>query len=66
MTDLVQTDRTGAVLCVTLNRPQEKNALTGAMYAAVMDAFHHADADASIRVVLLTGGPGEKPGVVPS
>jgi enoyl-CoA hydratase/carnithine racemase len=45
----------GPVLEVVFNRPEKKNALTGAMYAAVMDAFHHADADASIRVVLLTG-----------
>ena len=45
----------GSVLEVLFNRPEKKNALTGAMYAAVADAFRHADADASIRVVLLSG-----------
>ena len=29
MTDLVSTHRDGGVVCVTLNRPQKKNALTG-------------------------------------
>jgi enoyl-CoA hydratase/carnithine racemase len=47
--------RTGAVQEVLLNRPEKKNALTRAMYAAVVGAFEQADADPSIRAVLLTG-----------
>jgi enoyl-CoA hydratase/carnithine racemase len=47
--------QTGPVLEVLFNRPEKKNALTGAMYAAVVDAFHHADDDSTIRVVLLSG-----------
>jgi enoyl-CoA hydratase/carnithine racemase len=47
--------QTGPVLEVLFNRPEKKNALTGAMYAAVVDAFRHADDDPSIRVVLLSG-----------
>ncbi|WP_158931581.1 enoyl-CoA hydratase [Acidisphaera sp. S103] len=47
--------QSGSVLEVLFNRPEKKNALTRAMYAAVVDAFHRADADAAIRVVLLSG-----------
>ncbi len=54
MSDVLVT-QSGPVLEVVFNRPEKKNALTVAMYAAVVDAFHHADADSSIRVVLLSG-----------
>jgi enoyl-CoA hydratase/carnithine racemase len=54
MSDVLIT-QAGGVLEVVFNRPEKKNALTGAMYAAVAGAFRHADADASIRVVLLSG-----------
>jgi enoyl-CoA hydratase/carnithine racemase len=54
MSDVLVT-RTGAVLEILFNRPEKKNALTGAMYAAVVDAFHQADADGAVRVVLLSG-----------
>jgi enoyl-CoA hydratase/carnithine racemase len=47
--------QTGPVLEILFNRPEKKNALTGAMYSAVVDAFHRADEDASVRVVLLSG-----------
>src|ERR1700693_3309512 len=54
MSDVLVT-QAGPVLEVLFNRPEKKNALTGAMYAAVVDAFHRADADPAIRVVLLSG-----------
>lgn len=54
MTEVI-VERAGQVLEVTLNRPEKKNALTRAMYQAVEDAFATADADPTIRVVLLTG-----------
>lgn len=54
MSDLLVT-QTGPVLEVLFNRPEKKNALTGAMYSAVVDAFRRADADPAIRVVLLSG-----------
>lgn len=54
MTDVVIT-QAGQVLEIQLNRPEKNNALTGAMYQAVQDAFGRADEDAGIRVVLLTG-----------
>ena len=45
----------GSVLEVTFNRPEKKNALTAAMYGAVVDAFQRADEDPGIRVVLVSG-----------
>jgi enoyl-CoA hydratase/carnithine racemase len=54
MSDVVVT-QSGSVLEILFNRPEKKNALTGAMYAAVVDAFHQADKDPAIRVVLLSG-----------
>jgi enoyl-CoA hydratase/carnithine racemase len=52
MSEVVVT-QLGPVLEVRFNRPEKKNALTRAMYAAVVDAFRHADGEASIRAVLL-------------
>lgn len=54
MSDVLVTQN-GPVLEVQFNRPEKKNALTRAMYAAVVDAFQQADRDASVRAVLLTG-----------
>jgi enoyl-CoA hydratase/carnithine racemase len=34
----VRIEREGAVLCVTFDRPEKKNALTGAMYLAATQA----------------------------
>lgn len=45
----------GPVLEISFNRPEKKNALTRAMYEAMVDAFHRADGDSGIRVVLLSG-----------
>ena len=55
MTDDVLLARSGPVLEITFNRPEKKNALTRAMYAAVVDAFTTADSDPAVRVILLTG-----------
>lgn len=40
---------------IQINRPDKKNALTIAMYAALADALAAADADAAVRVTLLHG-----------
>ena len=49
MTDLVEISRDGQVLCATLARPEKKNALTGAMYQALIDAFAQAGAGRNNR-----------------
>ena len=46
------------VLTIRMNRPDKKNALTRAMYSTMADALVAANADASIRVVVLLGSPG--------
>ncbi|HYB51085.1 MAG TPA: enoyl-CoA hydratase [Burkholderiaceae bacterium] len=48
----------GAVLHLTLNRPQQYNALSHEMLGALREAFSQIGADASIRVVVL-GGAGK-------
>jgi 1,4-dihydroxy-2-naphthoyl-CoA synthase len=48
-------EREGAVLCVTFDRPEKKNALTGAMYLAATQALHDADRDPSIGAIVFTG-----------
>jgi len=40
---------------VTLNRPDRLNSFNDAMHAALRDALAHVRADASVRVMLLTG-----------
>ena len=43
---------------IRLNRPEKKNALTHAMYSALVAALEEAGADEDVRVVLLAGTPG--------
>lgn len=50
--------RDGAVLVITLARPQKKNALTGAMYEALIAAFDSAARDDDLAVILLRGSGG--------
>jgi 2-(1,2-epoxy-1,2-dihydrophenyl)acetyl-CoA isomerase len=51
----VETTRDGAVLTITLNRPDVLNAFTAAMHRALADALSEAR-DAAVRAVVLTGG----------
>ena len=57
MTDVL-VSHDGAVLVLTLARPQKKNALTGAMYEALIAAFQSAEQDEDIAVILLRGSGG--------
>ncbi|HEX3494252.1 MAG TPA: enoyl-CoA hydratase-related protein [Methylocella sp.] len=54
----VKITRDGAVLCVTFDRPDKKNALNRAMYVAATDALRQADGDQSIGAVVFTGSGG--------
>ncbi|MDR3463944.1 MAG: enoyl-CoA hydratase [Beijerinckiaceae bacterium] len=54
MSEILQS-QTGAVLTVTINRPEKKNAITNAMYGTLVDALERAQADKAIRCVLVTG-----------
>ena len=58
MTDhLIETHDNG-VATLTMNRPESRNALTGEMQAALSEALPRLAADASVRVVVLTGAGG--------
>jgi enoyl-CoA hydratase/carnithine racemase len=58
MTDQVEITRDGGVMRLRLARPEKKNALTGAMYGALMGAFEQAGADDGIGAILITGSGG--------
>jgi enoyl-CoA hydratase/carnithine racemase len=58
MTSQIVINRDGSVLEIQLNRPEKKNALTEAMYAAMAEALAAAEQDAAIRVVLFSGAGG--------
>jgi crotonobetainyl-CoA hydratase len=52
------TERRGNVLIITLNRPEARNAVNGAVSTAVGDALQQAQDDPDVRAVVLTGsGP---------
>jgi len=55
MNDQILVSRADGVCEVQLNRPEKRNALTLAMYGAIIDALNEARADDSIRVVLVSG-----------
>ena len=54
MSDIL-VSRDGSVLQLELNRPAKKNAITAAMYEALISAFKEAAADPDVRVVLICG-----------
>ena len=54
----IKTATLNGVATIEIARPEKKNAITGAMYAAMATALDAAMADASVRAVLVTGQPG--------
>lgn len=58
MTTDVMVERAASVMTIALNRPEKKNAITGAMYTAMSDALDAARDDAGIRSILIRGTPG--------
>jgi crotonobetainyl-CoA hydratase len=53
--DVVLVDRRGPALVVTINRPGAMNAVNGDVATAIGDALQSAEADATVRAVVLTG-----------
>lgn len=51
-------EREGRVLVLTFDRPDKKNALTGAMYVAATEALREADRDQAIGAVVFKGSGG--------
>jgi len=54
----IQSEVRDRVMRIRFNRADKKNALTGAMYAALADALDAAEADPQVRVILISGTPG--------
>lgn len=55
MSEHVRVERDGALLTVTLARPERRNAITVAMYAALADAVEEGSGDDSVRLILFRG-----------
>ena len=54
----IRTGVLNGVATIEIARPEKKNALTAEMYTAMEQALAAAQADGSVRAVLLTGQPG--------
>jgi len=48
-------EATDGVLTITLDRPEQLNAFTGTMQRELLESFDRADADDSIRAIVITG-----------
>jgi enoyl-CoA hydratase len=57
MSTLFETD--GALAILTFNRPEARNAMTWAMYDALVDACDRVDRDDQLRVLILRGAGGK-------
>lgn len=55
MSEHVGVEHSGEVLAITLARPERRNAITVAMYAALADAIEGAAKDPGIRVITIRG-----------
>lgn len=58
MSEYIQVGRSGPVKTIRMNRPDKKNAITRAMYAAMAAALKAGDADPEVRVHVILGVPG--------
>lgn len=58
MTDHIHVSTEAGVRTIRMARPEKKNALTFAMYAAMADAMAEGEADEDVRVFVLTGTDG--------
>jgi enoyl-CoA hydratase/carnithine racemase len=55
MSEHVRVERSGGVLAITLARPERRNAITVAMYAALAEAVESAADDDSVRLITFRG-----------
>jgi enoyl-CoA hydratase/carnithine racemase len=53
----ILSETTAGIAAIQIARPERKNAITASMYAALADAIAAAEADPSVRVILLHGQP---------
>ena len=55
MAEELLVERRGAMLWLTLNRPDRHNAINAAITAALVEALDKASDDTSVRAIVLTG-----------
>ena len=55
MSEVVRTERRGAITRIVMNRPEYGNAQNSAMTYALDDAFYAAAADDEVKVIVLAG-----------
>jgi len=55
MSEHVRVEKQGPVLSITFARPERRNAITVAMYAALADAVEQAASDESVRLITFRG-----------
>ena len=55
MSEHVRVEKSGGVLAITLARPERRNAITVAMYAALAEAVESAAGDDSVRIITFAG-----------
>jgi enoyl-CoA hydratase/carnithine racemase len=53
----ILSSKANGILTIEFNRPDKKNAITGAMYQLMADALKDGEQDASVRAVIITGKP---------
>jgi enoyl-CoA hydratase/carnithine racemase len=58
MSEHIILERRDAIQVIRMNRPDKKNAITRAMYAAMASALREGDADPAVRVHVVLGVPG--------
>lgn len=58
MSEYILTADEAGVRVITIARPDKKNALTQAMYAAIIDALEQGDADPRVRVLVIAAQGG--------
>src|SRR4030095_16766760 len=52
-------ERDGAIVTLTFNRPEARNAMTWDMYQRLYDTCEEGDADDTVRVLVLRGAGGK-------
>ena len=58
LTKDIEVSREGAVMSAAFARPQKKNAITGAMYEALIEAFDTAERDPEVGALVMSGKGG--------
>jgi enoyl-CoA hydratase/carnithine racemase len=53
----IQTSKSDGILTIAFNRPERKNAITGAMYQTMADALVDAENDTAVRAIVFLGKP---------